>query len=158
MLLLQWSEWPEPEAAGEQGVWQSCDIMTSNNSCGWKVCWHPPSQKRHGKGERLRERERKLAGKCVQVRSWERRRCDERERECDRVKERGWQRETGRQSKWLSMWKRRELCKRARRPLSTWQNQTRTVETHQTLLQQNLTLIEDLESLTIMSLMSKYTF
>lgn len=42
--------------------------------------WKGRETKREGKGERLRERERKLAGKCVHVRSWERRRSGKRER------------------------------------------------------------------------------
>lgn len=90
MLLLHW---PEPEAAGEQGVWQWCDIMTSNSPCGWKVCLLPPVT-RGIKRERLRERERKLAGKRVHVRGWERQRSGEREcaqREGEGLTERNWQ-------------------------------------------------------------------
>lgn len=126
MVLLQWSEWPEPQAAGERGVWQSCDIMTSSDSCGWKVCLHPPSQQRHGKGESQRERENWQAsvsmwgagkgGEVARERMWQ--------SEGEGLIERNWKARG-------CLCEREGGCAKERewRPLSTWHHQTRTEET-----------------------------
>lgn len=144
MLLLHWPEWPEPEAASEQGVWQWCDIMTSNSPCGWKVCLLPPVS-RGMKRERDWETERKLAGKRVHVRVWERQRSGEREcdqREGEGLTERNWQASEYPCEREVDCAKEQEW-----RPLSTWNtHQTRTEET---LPSPNSTLRSDLQSLSI---------
>lgn len=145
MLLLHWPEWSEPEAAGEQGVWQWCDIMTSNSPCGWKVCLLPlVSQGMERERETKRERENWQASMSM----WGAGKGKEVAREnVTNDKERGWQRETGRQ---VSVHvKEKEGAKEQEwRPLSIWNtHQTRTKETFPS---PNSTLMSDLQSLSIM--------